>query len=127
GLAESYLYLPIDQSTKSGMTSALAIVARSRDGKPLDREIASVIRARHPSLVIVRSETLEQSVALGLAPQRIFTNVASALGLIGLLLASIGIYGVVAFTVARRRLEFGIRTALGAPRQRIIAMVMRHG
>ena len=129
GLAGSYVYLPLSQRTMSAapFTDRASIVARRRALRPLAADIAAVVRELNPNLVIVRSETLQDSVALGLAPQRLLGAVTGSLGLVGLLLASIGVYGVIAYTVALRRREFGIRMALGARRISIVWMVLRHG
>jgi ABC-type antimicrobial peptide transport system permease subunit len=109
------------------MTSEMSIVARSRSGRRIDRDLASAIARLDPNLVIVRSETVDQAIALGLAPQRVLTAVAGTLAMAGLLLASLGVYGVVAYTVACRRQEFGIRLALGAPRRAVVRLVMTRG
>ncbi len=66
-------------------------------------------------------------MAVGLAPQRIVAVVAGSLGLIGVLLAAIGIYGVTALTVSRRTREIAVRTALGAQRGAIVRLVLRQG
>ena len=73
------------------------------------------------------SQTLEDSIALGLVPQRVVASVAGSLGVVGLLLAAIGIYGVTAFMLARRLREFGIRLALGARPSDIVWMVVGQG
>ena len=127
GLAEPYVYLPVGQSGDTGMLAAMAIVARSRGAGPLGSDISAVVRALNPNLVVVRSETAEDSVALGLAPQRLLAAVAGTLGFVGLLLASVGIYGLLAYTVALRRREFAIRMALGARHASIAWMVLRQG
>ena len=67
------------------------------------------------------------SIALGLTPQRVLATISGVMGLVALLLASMGIYGVTAYTVALRRREFAIRLALGAPRARVVQMVFRQG
>ena len=60
-------------------------------------------------------------------PQRILASVSGSLGLVGLLLAAVGIYGVMAFAVTLRTREFGIRVALGAQRGDVMRMVIRRG
>jgi len=79
----------------------------------------------NPNVAIMTSQTLEDSVALGLTPQRIAGSVSGALGIVGLLLAGIGIYGVTGYAVTRRTREIGIRVALGARRDQVIAMIVR--
>jgi putative ABC transport system permease protein len=126
GLAEPYVYLPRAQSAETGMTTAMSIVARGR-GVNLELALIGVVRELDPRLVIANSESLANAVALGLAPQRVLVAVTGTMGLVGLLLASMGIYGVTAYSVAVRRREFGIRLALGARRLRVIWMVLRDG
>ena len=60
-------------------------------------------------------------------PQRVLASVSGSLGLVGLLLAAVGIYGVMAFAVTLRTREFGIRVALGAQRGDVMRMVIRRG
>ena len=61
------------------------------------------------------------------AQLRVAATVAGSVGLIGLLLAAMGIYGVTAYTVARRTREIGIRLSLGAGRSAVVAMILRQG
>jgi ABC-type antimicrobial peptide transport system permease subunit len=86
-----------------------------------------LVTSMNPSLPIVTAQTLEDSVALGLVPQRVAASVTASLGLVGLLLAAIGIYGVTAYWVTRRTHEIGIRLAMGAQRADIVGMVLRQG
>ena len=72
-------------------------------------------------------ESLADSIALGLTPQRVLATISGVMGFVALLLASMGIYGVTAYTVALRRREFAIRLALGAPRARVVQMVFSQG
>jgi putative ABC transport system permease protein len=105
----------------------MTVAARSRHGERLSDELRTLIRSMNPNLPIVTSQTLEDSTALGFMTQRIVASVSGSLGSVGLLLAAIGIYGVTAYTVARRSREIGIRIALGAQRRDIATMVLVQG
>jgi predicted permease len=130
GLADPYVYVPLAQSdamVAAGMTAQMSIVARRRGGASLVGAMATVLQEIDKRLVLSRTESLADAVALGLTPQRILAAISGAMGLVALLLASMGIYGVTAYSVALRRREFAIRLALGAPPARVIRMVFRQG
>jgi predicted permease len=130
GLAEPYVYVPVAQSYAMGavgMTAQMSIVVRRRGGASLAAAMATLVQDIDQRLVLSRTESLADAIALGLAPQRILAAISGAMGLVALLLASMGIYGVTAYTVALRRREFAIRLALGAPRARVVRMVFRQG
>jgi predicted permease len=120
------VYVPLQQQYTSTVTT-VTIVARASHGQRIANEVRSVVAAMNPDLPIISSQTLEESVALGLVPQRIAASVAGSLGLVGLLLAAIGIYGVTAYAVTRRTREIGIRVALGAQRREIVSLVLAQG
>jgi macrolide transport system ATP-binding/permease protein len=79
----------------------------------------------NPNLTIVKFQTFDQQIADRFTEQRMIARLTSLFGGLALLLATLGLYGVTAYTVVRRTPEIGIRMALGAERRSVIAMVMR--
>lgn len=104
------------------------IVARTRGNAgqllaAMRRELLSI----EPGLVFMSSSTMEESLSASLLPERFGATLAAAFGALGTLLAAIGLYGVVAFSVARRTREIGVRMAVGANAQQVLGMVMKQG
>ena len=95
-----------------------------------DALLASMRRellAIDPALVFMTSSTMEQNMGTSLMPARVGALLAAAFGGLGTLLAAIGLYGVIAFSVARRTREIGLRMAIGANPSAVLSMVMRQG
>ncbi len=104
------------------------VVARTRgEASQLVGALRRELLALEPGLVFVSSNTMDGSLELSLLPQRAAAWLALAFGGVGTLLAAIGLYGVIAFSVARRTREIGVRVAVGADTRDVLGMVMRQG
>ncbi|MBX9600077.1 MAG: ABC transporter permease [Bryobacteraceae bacterium] len=127
GVVEDGKYLALAEAPKPVMffaasqdyTSIMRLVARTQgDERELLNRVRSLILEMDPDMAIYSAETLEEHMNLPLLPTRIAAISLAAFGGVTMLLAAIGIYGVMAFAVARRTREIGIRVAVGAtPRQ----------
>ena len=85
------------------------------------RTLASI----NPNLTVVKFQTFDQQIADRFSEERMLARLTMLFGGLALLLATVGLYGVTAYTVAWRASEIGIRMALGAERGGVIAMVLR--
>jgi hypothetical protein len=118
------VYLPLRQS----YTPRLTVLARTTRGQRMTAEIRSLVSTMNADLPILNAQTLEEQQTGPVITQlRIAASVSGSVGLLALLLAAMGIYGVTAHAVGQRTREIGIRLALGAERRDIAAMVFRHG
>jgi predicted permease len=107
---------------------AMSFVLRTQaDPVSVARAIRSVLSSADPEMAISPARTMEQILEQSMAARKFEMCLAAAFALSALLLASLGIYGVIGFTVARRTPEMGIRIALGASGAQLVGMVVRQG
>jgi len=114
-------YVPLDQSNPWDASVELAL--RTEAGPAgLIPAVTEAMREIHPAITIEFS-TLEDQVAISLARPRLLATLSGFFGALALLLAVIGLYGTMSYSVARRRNEMGLRIALGAARPGILRLV----
>jgi ABC-type antimicrobial peptide transport system permease subunit len=85
----------------------------------------STLASINPNLTVVKFQTFQQQIGDQFTHERMIARLTALFGVLALLLAALGLYGVTAYTVVRRTPEIGIRMALGAERSRVVAMVLR--
>ncbi len=118
-----FVYFPHAQSFSAG---ANLLVRTSGDPGAALGAVRRELRALDPDLPLMGATELRTMIAVQ-TPQRLIATFLSAFGAVGLVLAAVGLYGVVAYLVARRTHEIGIRVALGAVRRDVVGLVLRQG
>jgi predicted permease len=123
--AERLVYLPLTQPLDRITTILLAVRTRSGIAKTLMQPVRKAVREQIPGGFVTNIATIDQQVSDSLVQERLVSLLASFFSALALLLACIGIYGILSFAVLRRMREFGIRFALGARRAAVIWLILR--
>jgi predicted permease len=118
------VYFPLAQQWENHRS---LMVRTSGDPRALASAIQAAVHELDPTAPRPAVVPLTRSMSIGLMPQRIAATVTGVLGGVGLILATIGLYGIIAYSTSRRAREIGIRLALGARRADILTMVLRDG
>jgi len=117
-------YLSNSQQPAGGFTFAVKTTA---DPGSVVRALRSEIARLDPDLAVFDVHSMSERIDLSLSSRRTSMLLANAFGGVALFLASLGIYGVLAYLVARRTREIGIRLALGSTRAGVLKLVLREG
>jgi predicted permease len=117
-------YLPAAQSPDNNFTFALKTAG---DTDSVARALRAEIARLDPDLAVFNVHSMSERIDLSLAPRKTSMLLANAFGGVALFLATLGIYGVLAYLVAQRTREIGIRVALGSSRAAILRLVLREG
>jgi predicted permease len=120
----SFVYLPLAQVWQPTQT---LLVRTAAEPEQLTAALEQAVLSIDPVLPRPRITTLRKATAIVLLPQRAAAIVTGVLGGVGLLLAAVGLYGIMAFSASRRTREIGIRVALGAGRSDVLRMMVREG
>jgi predicted permease len=91
----------------------------------VDRMVRRVLNDIDPNLTIIDLRSLDDQVGQNLGQQRLMARLTMLFGILALMLASVGLYGITSYAVARRTNEIGLRMALGADRANVLRLVMR--
>jgi putative ABC transport system permease protein len=123
--AGSTVYVPYAQAGEP--SAPFFIVHTAQDALLIVPEVRKTLRSVAPDLPLSRLRTLEDVVSASLVDMRFSTVLLTLFGAMALLIAMVGVYGVISYSVVQRTHEIGIRVALGASRGRILRMMLGQG
>jgi predicted permease len=116
------VFYPISQKTSHSFELVLRTAA---DPNGIAAEVRNVLKQVNSRLPILEQQTLDDQIEHSLEQQKMIASLCSIFGLLALLLASIGFYGTLAYSVAGRTAEIGTRMAIGAQKSHVISLVLR--
>jgi hypothetical protein len=117
-----FIYVPMAQQPFS---PHLEFYVRHAPGRPIGQEIRTAMAQVEPNVPVLMLQSFADAAAIGLLPQKLAAWIAGSVGTIGIFLAALGLYGLMAFLVAQRTREIAIRMALGASDRDMRTMVLK--
>jgi putative ABC transport system permease protein len=121
------IFLPYTQKQASGMRGASVFLRAHRDPSSLANAVRSEVRSIDPMIPVTNVQTVADVLACAQSRPRFLTLLLALFSSVALMIATVGIYGVISFSVARRSKEFALRMALGAQQKDVLGLVMKQG
>ena len=116
-----FIYVPMAQQPQP----SIEFYVRHAPGRQIANEIRTVMAQVEPNVPIILLQSFSDAAVIGLLPQKLAAWIAGSVGSIGIFLAALGLYGLMAFLVAQRTREIAIRMALGASNTEMRSMVLK--
>jgi predicted permease len=121
------IFLPYAQEQASGNRAASVFLRSHGDPSSLANAVRREVRSIDPMIPVTNVQTVEQVLAFAQSRPRFLTLLLVLFSSVALIIATVGIYGVISFSVARRSKEFALRMALGAQQRDVLGLVMKQG